>query len=85
MGENPFFTREECVRGGRACGAAIRDRYGKDYFRVLGRRSADKRRVRFSPIPLVILPNETRNEAARRYGIHRRTLYTLLRNQVRHE
>jgi DNA invertase Pin-like site-specific DNA recombinase len=81
MGESPF-THEEMVKGGRRAGLLVRDRYGKTHFRELGKRSAAVRRGRLMHIPLVVLVGETRRETARRYGIHLRTLYYVLRRQA---
>jgi hypothetical protein len=75
------ITREESVRGGQAAGAIVRERYGKIHFRRLGQRSAAKRRGMISFIPVVCLPGERRRDTAKRYGIHLRTLYYLLRKQ----
>jgi hypothetical protein len=81
MVERLLFTREERVRGGRVAGELVRDRYGKAHFRKLGKRSAAVRRGKFMGIPLVCLSGERRIDTARRYGIHLRTLYHMLRRQ----
>jgi hypothetical protein len=76
------FTHEECVRGGRAGGELVRDRYGRAYYQKLGKRSAKKRAARFVRIPIVVFPGEHREDTARRYGVHVRTLQVWLQREV---